>query len=101
MGRYTVDKSEGKRIEGLTFTKTFSDGKMYSYLMVSNKKGTLTVKTVYMDKADYITKGKKISLHSWLIQKMPYPIRPRRGVLQLLNRIYHRIQKMSTMPYQT
>lgn len=57
--RYSVNYRAGKRIEGLTFTKVFPNGKMYSYLMVSNKKGTMTVKTTYMDKHDYMKKGKK------------------------------------------
>ena len=57
--RYAVEYKEGKRIEGLRFSKTFPDGKMYNYLMISNRKGTMTVKTSYMSKDDYMKKGEK------------------------------------------
>ena len=57
--RYAVEYKDGKRIEGLRFSKTFPDGKMYNYLMISNRKGTMTVKTSYMSKDDYMKKGKK------------------------------------------
>ena len=58
--RYTIENHDGQVIQGIKFEKTFEDGRMYSYIMVSNKKGTLTMKTTYMDKNDY--KKKKHSL---------------------------------------
>lgn len=60
--RYTEEMHDGQLIKGLLFYKMFPDGTMRSYLMVSNRKGTLTTKTTYMEKADFVQNKKKSSL---------------------------------------
>ena len=45
--------------EGLRFEKKFSDGTYYCVILVSNKKHTLTVKTIYMKKSDFEAQKKK------------------------------------------
>ena len=72
--RYTQEKKEGQIIKGLLFKKMFSDGNMRSYLMVSNKKGTLTAKTSYMDKGDYIQKKKPSLLPDTLNASSQTPV---------------------------
>lgn len=60
--RYTEEMHDGQLIKGLLFYKMFPDGTMRSYLLVSNRKGTLTTKTTYMEKADFVQNKKKSSL---------------------------------------
>lgn len=47
--------------EGLRFKKLMSDGTYVSFVIVSNKKGTMKVKTIYMEKGDYENKKRSIS----------------------------------------
>ena len=46
----------GAKINGLVFKKIFSDGVMQSFEIVSNKKRTLNLQTIYMEKGDYTKK---------------------------------------------
>ena len=64
---------------------------MYTVTTVSNEKGVLTVRTAFMDKADY----KKRSLHLHLMDKPPVE-RPKRKVLRLLQLINHKMEMLST-----
>lgn len=48
--------------EGLRFKKIMDDGTYISFAIVSNKQGTLKVKTIYMEKADYENKKRSVSL---------------------------------------
>ncbi len=48
--------------EGLRFKKLLEDGTYVSFVVVSNKQGTMKVKTIYMEKGDYENKKRSISL---------------------------------------
>ena len=54
--------SKNEKDEGLRFKKQFEDGTYYSFDIVSNKKHTLTAKTIFMSKEDYGHKKRSISL---------------------------------------
>lgn len=54
--------SKNEKDEGLQFKKKFEDGTYYSFDIVSNKKHTLTAKTIFMLKQDYEHKKRSISL---------------------------------------
>lgn len=47
--------------EGLRFKKLMPDGTYISFVIVSNKKGTMKVKTIHMEKGDYENKKRSIS----------------------------------------
>ena len=53
-----TDNVKGK---GLRFKKTMSDGTYVSFVLVSNKKSTMRVKTIYMEKSDFENKKRSIS----------------------------------------
>ena len=54
---YTVNNKS----EGLRFKKVMDDGTYISFVLVSNKKGTLTAKSIFLDKQDFETKKRSIS----------------------------------------
>ena len=53
-----TDNVKGK---GLRFKKTMSGGTYVSFVLVSNKKSTMRVKTIYMEKSDFENKKRSIS----------------------------------------
>lgn len=53
-----TDNVKGK---GLRFKKTMSDGTYVSFVLVLNKKSTMRVKTIYMEKSDFENKKRSIS----------------------------------------
>ena len=52
---YYVD-SRNNKIPGLLFKKSFPDGKMYNFDIISNKKRSILLQTLYMESADYVKK---------------------------------------------
>lgn len=48
--------------EGLRFKKLMNDGTYISFVIISNKRGRMTVKTIYMEKGDYENKKRSMSL---------------------------------------
>ena len=53
--------SKNNKDEGIKFAKKINDAKYYSFTLVSNKKGTLNVKSTSMSKADYENKKRGLS----------------------------------------
>ena len=47
--------------EGIRFKKKLPDGNYISFVLVSNKQGTLKAKSIHLDKVDYETKKRSIS----------------------------------------
>ena len=58
--------SYGNKIPGLLFKKMFSDGTLVSFDLISNKKKSLVLQTLYLNRADY---QKKRSAETLLMQK--------------------------------
>ncbi|MCQ4636690.1 hypothetical protein NE619_08105 [Anaerovorax odorimutans] len=54
--RYTENQHGGSIIKSLLLSKCYSDGTIRSYVMTSDRKGTLTAKTSCMEKEDYMKK---------------------------------------------
>ena len=59
---------KGNRMNGLLLKKSFEDGVLTSFEIVSNKKRSLNLQTFYMQKGDYI---KKKSAETTLLDKKP------------------------------
>lgn len=57
-----VSYTNNLKDEGLRFKKLMEDGTYVSFVVVSNKQGTMKVKTIYMEKGDYQNKKRSISL---------------------------------------
>lgn len=56
-----VSYTNNLKDEGLRFKKLMEDGTYVSFVIVSNKQGTMKVKTIYMEKGDYENKKRSIS----------------------------------------
>ena len=53
--------SKNNKNEGIKFAKKINDAKYYSFTLVSNKKGTLTVKSTSMNRQDFENKKRGVS----------------------------------------
>ncbi len=60
--------SRNNKLKGLLFKKIYSDGTMVSFELISSKKMSLNLQTMYMDKASY---QKKKSAKTPLVQNTP------------------------------
>ena len=60
--------SRGNKLKGLLFKKTYDDGTMVSFEIVSSKKMSMNMQTMYMDSASY---QKKKSAKTPLVQNTP------------------------------
>ena len=56
-----ISYTNNNKNEGLRFKKKFDDGTYISFVLVSNKKGTLTAKSIFLDKSDFEAKKRNIS----------------------------------------
>lgn len=56
-----VSYTDNVKDKGLRFKKIMSDGTYVSFVLVSNKKSTMRVKTIYMEKSDFENKKRSIS----------------------------------------
>lgn len=55
----------GSKNKGLLFKKTFTDGTLVSYQIISNKKRSLTLQTSYLESGDYQKKKKFAETSPW------------------------------------
>lgn len=70
---------KGNKMNGLLFKKTFGDGVLTSFEIVSSKKRSLNLQTFYMQKGDY----KKEVCRFYAVGKNSHSQRPRRRMVKL------------------